>query len=682
MKPTDAVRTFPGLFYWARLPGFAAFCGVSGGICAAKLCLALAPQSVPEPSIYIKTLFLSTFFFATAGIFCKRPLARLVFFALCGAALFAEKELNLRDFYRKMEIIGENRQIFTLNVRITSPVAAAYSRYKFRCRVDGAEGADAERLLRGRTLQCVSRTPLPPYGAITVQGRYAVPRPAAGPFGYDEREYFAVNNIRGAFTVSRILSNPPQSPQTPAGSFTDKLSYRLRTGVHDVINKATTDDARAILHASFLDEKEHLSERLNVIFRKSGIIHLLAISGFHSALLYAAVSAILGLLTVPPRYRTIISIAALWGYLFFIGFIPSLFRSTMMVTFFCVSLVFQRKNHVMHTLGISGFFWLCISPHSLFSPGFQLSFAATAGIVLFPKILETLTQTVTSKINNKPAEFVAGRALASFWMSAASTAATAPALLWHFGTFSLYGIFFNMVAIPMMSVAMWAFFIALILSPVGFLANAAVWCAEKTLLAMVYLGSFCERVQWSEVVVPRATALQLFTMSVFMVGLCVIRPNLRGRYALRAGSAAALILAITALHSSMTVKNELFEFKTPRSTVNVVIYKDNNAWITADGGRNDVQRILAREAGGLLYRKKVKNVPLLVINEEAEEEAHEFAFNTKYSPRTIVLRRKFDGRGRPDDGYTTIDGRYIISPEEVCSLKIDYSGRVELKLKK
>jgi len=680
MKPKNAVGIFPGLFYWARLPGFAAFCGVSCGICAAKLCLARMPQCAPESIIYIKTLVLAVFFFAAAGIFCKRPIARLLFFALCGAALFAEKELNLRDFYRKMEVIGENHQIFTLKVRITSPVVSAYSSYKFRCKVEGADGAEVEQALRGKTLQCVSRALVPPYGSVTVQGRYALPRPAAGPFGYDQREYFAVNNIRGVFTASRILPEP--SPQTPAGGFTDKLSYRLRIGVHKVINMASTDDARAILHAAFLNEKEHLPERLSIIFRKSGIIHLLAISGFHSALLYTAVFTILGLLAVPQRYRTILSLAVLWGYLFFIGFIPSLFRSTMMVTFFCVSLIFQRKNHVMHTLGISGFFWLCISPHSLFSPGFQLSFAATAGIVLIPKIFDALTQAVSSKINNKPAEFMAGRVLAAFWMSVASAAATAPALLHHFGTFSLYGIFFNMAAIPMMSAAMWAFFIALILSPVGILAKAAVWCAEKTLLALVYLGSFCERVPFSEVVIPNATALQLFIMIVFMTGLCVIRPNLRGRCALRAGGAAALLLAVTALHTSLTAKNEIFEFKTPRSTVSVLIYKDNKAWIIADGGKKEIKMALAREVGGLLYRKKVKDVPLLVINEEAEGEAHEFAFNTNYAPRMIVLRRNAGGRERKDDGYTKIDGRCIVSPEDVCSLRIGSDGKFEVILKK
>jgi len=678
MKRENAVRTFPGLFYWARLPGAAAFCGAAGGICAAKLCLALTPQGVSSV-IYIKLLLTAIFFFAAAGIFCKRPLARLVFFALCGAALFAEKELSLRDFYRKMEIIGENHQIFTLNVRITSPVASAYSSYRFRCKVESAEGLDVERALRGKTLQCVSRTPVPPYGAITVQGRYALPRPAAGPFAYDQREYFAVNNIRGAFTVSRVLGEP--STQTPAGGFAGRLSYRLRTGVHDVINMASTEDARAILHAAFLNEKERLPERLNTVFRKSGVIHLLAISGFHSALLYAAAFAILGLIAVPPRYRTILSLAVLWGYLFFIGFIPSLFRSTVMVTFFCVSLVFQRKNHVMHALGVAGFFWLCISPHSLFSPGFQLSFAATAGIVLLPKIFDAVTRAVNSRIDNKPAKFLADRAFASFWVSVASAAATAPALLYHFGTFSLYGIFFNMAAIPLMSAAMWAFFAALILSPVRFLANAAVWCAEKALAALVYLGSFCERVPFSEVVVPHAAAPQLFIMSVFMAGLCAIRPNLRGRYALRAGGAAALLLAVAALHTSITAKNELFEFKTPRSTVSVVIYKDNKAWIIADGGKNEIKRALERDVGNLLYRKKVKAVPLLVINEEAETSAHEFAFNTQYTPRTVVLRRNADGRERKDEGYTKIDGRYIVSPEDACSLRIGSDGRIEVKLK-
>jgi len=682
MKLIRVWETFPVLPYWARLPGFAAFCGVSVGICAARVALFLVPESDFLLSIPLKLLFAAMLCAGAAGILCRRTGLRTLFFGICGTALFGGSELGSRDFYGQMESIGENHQIMTLTLRISSHVAEQYGGYRFRAKVVGGEDADVDQLLKGRTLQCMSRSPVPAYGVISVQGKYAAPRPAAGPVGYDQRVHFAVNNIHGSFTVSRVLSNNVKISQDN-GALSDKLFHQTRAGVHKVINMAADPEARAILHAAFLDEKEYLTDHLNVVFRKSGTIHLLAISGFHSALLYTAVFTMLGLIAIPPRPRRALAIAALWGYLFLIGFIPSLFRSTIMATFFCVSLMLQRKNHVVHTMGISGFFWLLISPHSLFSPGFQLSFAATAGIVLMPQILEGVTGAWISRIRNKPAQFITGKAAASFWMSIAATATTAPSLLYHFGMLSLYGIIYNMIAIPLMSVSMWAFCAALAVSPVDFLARIAVWVAEITLVWITYLAEFSETVPFSEVVIPNTSALQLIVMTVFMVGLCAVAKNLRKSYALRAGAVSMMIFSVSVLMSSANKPIENLEFKSKNSSISVVIHPDNRAWIVAKGRRNEIRNLRVRDIEPLLYMKGVKEVPLFVIDENAEEEAHEFAFSTGTSPRLLVIKNtRGNAKNQGEDGYTKINGRRIINASGACSLTVDAEGRVEISVKK
>ena len=686
-------KTFPAISYWARLPGFAAFCGVSAGICLVRTGLALIQPGGTDPSTSIPTsasisiwptlLFALMIVFGSAGILCRRTLLRTAFFALCGIALFAGKDLGLRDFYRRMEAVSENQQVMTLTVRISSPVAEVRAGYRFRATVARADDAVAEELLRGKTLQFMSRTPVPAYGALTVRGRYALPRPAAGPLGYDQREHFAINNISGSFSVSRVLSDDVNG-NLPSLPF-DKLTHTLRTRVHKVINLSSSPTSRAILHAAFLDEKEHLTDDLNLLLRKSGIVHLLAISGFHAALLYAAVFTGLGLLGIPPRYRKIISLAALWGYLFFIGFIPSLFRTTVMATFVCISLMLQRKNHVIHTLGVSAFFWLCLSPHSLFAPGFQLSFAATAGIVLIPPVFEGWAKGWLSRIRSKPAAFIAGKTLESLWMSIAATLSTAPPLLCHFWMLSLYGILYNMIAIPLMAAAMWAFLIALVLSPAEFLSNMAVWCAEAALRLLVFMANPAGYVPLSEVVFPKTTNLQIFAMSAFIVGLCLVRKDLRGAYALRGGAPAMLIIAATAVWSSMQTTTKNLEFRAQNSAVNVIIHPDNKAWVIAQGRRNEIRNLRTREIEPLLYRKRIKDVPLLLINENAEEEAHEFAFSTGTNPRTVVIRNKQGNNKNPngdDDGYTRIDGHQIININGSCTLKVNTGGRVEINVRR
>jgi ComEC/Rec2-related protein len=661
MSIKDSNNAFKGLCYWMRLPGFAAFSGICGGISIAKLCLSLYTPSIAI--FYIKLLFLATIFSMFAGILCRRPFIRVALFVFSGAALFIYTEAKLHSFYQDMEQISEHNQILTLKVTITSPVVTSpYSTARFRCRVIGADNKTVEQALKNKTLRCVSRRPVPPVGTITIQGRYSAPQRAKGPGSFDERNHFAVNNIHGHFQISRILPDSAQSPPHLA-----LFSHTLRTQVHSVINKAKSEEVRGIFHAAFLAENEYRSRPLDATFRKAGIVHLLAISGFHAALLLTAIITALKICGVPYRLRMILSVGALWGYLFFIGFIPSLFRTTVMVTFFCLSMLFQRRNHSIHSLGTAGLFWLYISPHSLFSAGFQLSFAATAGIILLQPILCTMTP----KLHNKRFDFLLRQTITPFWLSVTASAATIPVLLHHFGTFSIYGLFFNPVAIPLMAAAMWFFFAAVILSPIAPLCGLSIWGAEKILSLIIYLSRFCENFALSEIIVADTTGLQLFAMSIFMIGLCAVRQNLRGLFLLRGGAAAIFLIAIVTLWSSTQTTIENSEFKTPHAAVNVILHpaKDKTAWITAQGKSDEVRKIREREVEPFLRRKKVTAVQLFIISEEAQKEAHEFIFRTGFSPHIIVLR---DGylSDENQSGYKKLDLRYLISSNSACSLKI------------
>lgn len=594
-------------------------------------------------------------------------------FGLSGAALLTCTETNLHSFYQKVEAVSEHNQLLTLKVRISSPVtSSAYSTALFRCKVIGASDKKVERLFRNKTLKCSSRNPVPPLGTITIQGKYIAPQSAAGPLGFDQRQHFAVNNIWGSFQISRVLpdSGAPEAPHLAI------FSHTIRTQVHSVINRASSKEVRGIFHAAFLAENDYRSQELDALFRKAGVVHLLAISGFHAALLLSAIIFGLKLLGIPAQLRTVLSVGALWGYLFFIGFIPSLFRATIMVTFFCLSMLMQRKNHSVHSLGTAGLLWLYISPHSLFSPGFQLSFAATAGIILLQPVLNDLTP----KLHGKGAlDFLLNKTMSPLWLSITASAATAPVLLHHFGTFSLYGIFFNPIAIPLMGAAMWFFFAAVVLSPIAALSNLAIWGAENLLNLMIYLSGFCEYFKLSEIVVSKTAALTLFAMSLFLFGLCAVKRNLRGAFALRGGGAAAFLIALVTLHSSTQTAAQNLEFKSGHAALNVIIHPNGKAWIIAEGSRNEIKKLRRREVESLLWRKNVKDVELFLINEEAEEEAHQFMFSTGFNPHILVMKNEYlDENG--GDGYKKLDLRYLVSSGGACSLGID-SGKREWELK-
>ena len=236
-----------------------------------------------------------------------------------------------------------------------------------------------------------------------------------------------------------------------------------------------------------------------------------------------------------------------------------------------------------------------------------------------------------------------------------------------------------------MSASMWLFFAAVALSPVAAIANVLILCSEMVLSAMIFLSGFCKRISISEINVPNVSPVLLAAMVIFMVGLCAVRAKSRGVYTLRAGAVAMFAIAIATLYTSITAKTENIALRSDNATVNVIIHKDNAAWITAQGRKNEVRNLRIREVEPLLTRKGIKSVPLVVVDEHLEEEAHELAFNTGFTPQMVVIR---DGRrdaasknfmnGR--DGYKKINGAGFANSDGSCRLAVGAEGRAEVTL--
>jgi competence protein ComEC len=240
-------------------------------------------------------------------------------------------------------------------------------------------------------------------------------------------------------------------------SLLEQLSAAFRDVTIAALRKIADFDNRALLQASFLGDTEFLSPYIKDIFRKSGIYHLIAISGLNTAMLAAALYFFLRLFPLGRTATHLICIGALWAYLPFVGFIPSLFRATIMTTCVIAATLFEKKNYALHTLGLAGTFWFIVSPESLFEPGYQLSFAATAGILtLFPVLYQC-----TPRPGNRFLRPIVLFLFSSFYISLASFLTTAPILLYHFGTVSYFGLIANLVAVAAMTVSMWAFFAGL-----------------------------------------------------------------------------------------------------------------------------------------------------------------------------------------------------------------------------
>ena len=157
-------------------------------------------------------------------------------------------------------------------------------------------------------------------------------------------------------------------------------------------------DQRALMMAFILGDRRHLSEDLCSTFRRSGAMHILAVSGLHVGIVVCFLSVIFSLFFGNRNWerflKMILSISALWLFAALTDFSVSVCRAAFMFSLFSVSRLFtERFSFGINTLLVSGIALLAYNPNFIFDIGFQFSYLAVLGILLFARPIKSIFST-------------------------------------------------------------------------------------------------------------------------------------------------------------------------------------------------------------------------------------------------------------------------------------------------
>ncbi|MEM8727245.1 MAG: ComEC/Rec2 family competence protein [Chlamydiota bacterium] len=196
-------------------------------------------------------------------------------------------------------------------------------------------------------------------------------------------------------------------------------------------------------------ESRYLAYQFNAV----GLQHLLAVSGFHFALLSFFLTFILKRF-LPEKIVALCLIVLLSLYFFYMGSAPSISRAWIGILIYLIGLLFHYRPNPLNTLGVALLAALLSNPLILFRIGFQLSFGATLGILLFYFPIETFLQRLLPKrsydlLLKLPRIDQWGYLLCSYLRSVSALQGavltfTLPLLLLHFQTFPLISLFYNL----------------------------------------------------------------------------------------------------------------------------------------------------------------------------------------------------------------------------------------------
>ena len=304
----------------------------------------------------------------------------------------------------------------------------------------------------------------------------------------------------------------------------DGIVYRFdsvrRRIAEAVYASPLSPDASALLVASFLGTGDS-PPAIKDSFRATGLSHLLCVSGFHVGL----VAGILALILAPlrlwrgrPGRRLLAGVTLVWLYAMAVGFSPSVVRASVMITAYTLARILQRTPMPVNNLCLAFFMVLAVDPYWLFSAGFQLSFAAVAGLLL-----------LVPKLNPFGHDRRNLRTLANLVLvPLVAMLATAPVVLTWFHSLPLFSVVANSVGVLIFPVFMIAGGLSVVLYALGVPSGVSLEIAELCHRAVTALADRLADFGLDFSFMPGT--LTVVALSVGLISLCVLLYIKRGRH--------------------------------------------------------------------------------------------------------------------------------------------------------
>ncbi len=364
-----------------------------------------------------------------------------------------------------------------------------------RCHLDGEvmeHAGGLGTLLEARAL-CEGHAPS--WGVVVTDGEWGAPGSRFSAVGrlspLSDGGFDSARRRLGAhaaFDGERFGSGPPTAPL-------HALAARLRDGLRRASSQLDANNG-ALLRGLAVGDTDDLDASAVDSLRRSGLTHLVAVSGSNVAIVLAAVAAVgVGL---GRRLRLVLSLAALVVFVAVVGPEPSVLRAALMGALGLFALLYGRRAEPLHALPLALILVLALRPAMLFSVGLHLSAAATAGIVLWARPIADRLRGLT-----RPVATIAAATLAA-------QAAVAPILAVTFGEFSIVAPVANVLAVPVVPPATILGLSAAALGAIDPALGAIPARLADPLAGWVLaVGERLGSLGWASVTVPRAVGVLL-----------------------------------------------------------------------------------------------------------------------------------------------------------------------------
>ena len=448
---------------------------------------------------------------------------------------------------------------------LRSRTAGSMARFDYRppatyfpMRVDGLLSSTGQATpIRGAVLVRVDQT-LPPFRAgdrVQVTGFLLRPAMPRNPGEFDFRQYAKSLGQAGILTVSgRDLVHVTPAPRSAIVSWflswRDDLRRRASAWLLADLPADERSERDALLVSLLLGERDAEIDRVYESFQRVGLAHILAISGFHLAVLAGFVMFIARLSGGGgggAAWHGWIVIAAVLLYLLLVEPRTPVLRAGVMTIAGCLGTLFGRRLRVSGLVALSAILLLFWRPDELFNPGFQLTYGVVLALIhLSPALRERWFGRPNPEAATS-AQMLGEWCKTSLAASVVAWLVATPIAAYHFGSIALAGIPLSLIAVPLSAIILALGFMKIVLGAIlpslGLLLGVPLTISAELLLAIV---KPFETLRLSSVHVPPPSTLWTFAAIAWVCWWSLGRRHERRALArMKLASLLALVLWLT-----------------------------------------------------------------------------------------------------------------------------------------
>ncbi|MEK6754198.1 MAG: ComEC/Rec2 family competence protein [Chloroflexota bacterium] len=453
-----------------------------------------------------------------------------------GSAYYQFRQPNIDAFH--IAFYNDRNYELLITGSLTEPPDYRDNYTNLKLKTEAVDTGDGNLPVSGFILVRVPKNQVYEYGQrVRVRGQLKTP-PENEEFFY--RDYLARDGIHSYMPTAEVTELPGNN-----GNIFFRPVYKLKSKLLEKTYRLYHDPEASLFAGILFGVDTGLTRELQNVFKNTGTAHIIAISGFNIAIIAGIFFSMFKRLT-NERLGAVIAVVGIFMYAFLVGGDAAVMRAAFMGSISLLARQLGRRNMGMNALMVVALVMALINPLVIWDVGFQLSFFATLGLILYAEPFSNFTSNLIAKISKHDTSVFTRIVNENVILTLAAQLTTIPIMAYHFKRISLISFIANPFILPVQPAVMvvggLAVFTSLIIQPIG---QLIAWIAWPFAAYTIRVVEFFDSVPNGMIFLGDSSIWIVASFYIALLAVTFNWPAIKSRLQSLAGSLRAVALTLT-----------------------------------------------------------------------------------------------------------------------------------------